>query len=104
MSVNLLEELGLDPRELRWQDLALCNGLDTEIFFEYYENSEQAALQADQICLHCPVMKQCGMAGMNNEAGTWGAIYWNGSGKPDQLKNSHKSQETWKEIWSKLNE
>jgi hypothetical protein len=103
--VSLLDELGIDPEDFTWHDLALCDGIeDPEIFFSKYEADEEVAKQADQVCLHCPVMKQCALMGQKGEYGQWGGIFWNGSGKPDKNRNSHKTPEVWAEIEKRLNE
>ena len=101
--MNLLEQLGLDPTTFTWHDLALCNKIDSpDLFFEDYEKSQNVAKQIDDMCLHCPVMKQCAEAGMDGQQGVWGGIYWNGSGKADTNKNSHKTEETWNQIKERL--
>lgn len=101
--MNLIDQLGLDPDELKWEDLSLCRGLPTELFYDMYENDQAVASQVDEICLACPVTKHCGLKGVENEeVGVWGAIYWNGAGKPDQTKNSHKSPEVWRRIEGRL--
>lgn len=107
---SLLEELGIDPEFFNWIDLGLCRKIDTEYFFDKYESSPEIARAVDAMCDSCPVQQECGMAGKNGvngktgEYGVWGGIYWNGSGKPDPNKNSHK--EPWKlaELLSRFNE
>lgn len=100
--MSLLDELGIDPEDFTWHDLALCDGMDPELFFTKYESDEEVAKQVDQTCLHCPVMKQCSLAGQKGEHGQWGGIFWNGSGKPDKNRNSHKTPEIWNEIGERL--
>lgn len=95
---RILDELGLDPENFDWQDLALCANIPTEVFYDLYESSKESAKAADQACLHCPVMRQCYNAGANGEYGVWGGVYWNGSGSHDRNKNSHKTDEIWEEI------
>lgn len=102
--MSLLEELGIDPEDFTWHSLSLCQNLDPELFYSKYESEEEVARQTDEICLHCPVMKQCGLQGPKGEHGVWGGIYWNGSGKPDKNRNSHKSPETWDRIKKRLSE
>lgn len=99
---DLLDELGLDEQDVTWQQLALCRGNDTEIFYDKYEKDAQFALAADQMCLHCPVISKCFFEGAKGEHGVWGGVYWNGSGKPDKNKNSHKTEEVWAEIHQKV--
>lgn len=100
---SLLDELGIDPESFEWNDLALCRnieieGPETDAFFDQYESDEEAAKATDQMCLHCPVIRECFFAGSQGQQGVWGGVYWNGAGKPDKNKNSHKTEETWDEI------
>jgi hypothetical protein len=104
---NLLEQLGLDPGEFEWFDLALCRGMEIksekdDSFFDLYENDEVTRYAQDQMCLSCPVIRECFYAGMNGEYGVWGATYFNGQGKPDAAKNSHKTKQVWEEIYQKV--
>lgn len=100
--MSLLDELGIDPEEFTWHDLALCQGMDPELFFTKYEADEEVAKQTDQACLSCPVFAECAAAGQDGQHGVWGAIYWNGSGKPDKNRNAHKTPEVWNEIAERL--
>ena len=106
--LSILQELGLDPQDLEWQDLGLCNGYDlgkggeSDVFYDAYETDEEVAKAADEMCLSCPVMKQCSLAGMRGEIGLWGGVYWNGSGNPDKNRNSHKTAEVWERIKERI--
>ena len=95
---SILDNLGIDPEDFEWEDLALCAGMDTQVFFDRYESDPESAKAADETCLHCPVMKNCFFKGAQGQYGCWGGVYWNGSGKPDPNKNSHKTEEVWIEI------
>lgn len=99
---DLLSELGLDDEDVRWQDLALCQGMNTEWFYDQYERENEVAKSSDEACLRCPVLAQCFLAGQAGQYGVWGGVFWNGAGKPDKNKNSHKSEETWDEIYGKV--
>lgn len=95
---NILKLLGLDEEELEWQDLALCPDMDTNLFYDDYEAEETVAAMTDEVCLSCPVIKQCMRSGVeNNEWGVWGGIYLM-NGKMDENRNSHKTQETWETL------
>lgn len=84
--------------ELDWGDLAICQGMTTNYFFDYYENDSVFATIMDDICLSCPVRKMCLREGVeNNEYGLWGGVYLN-NGKTDDSRNNHKAQEVWDEI------
>jgi len=104
--VNILDLLGIDPEDFIWQDLSLCQNIDNpEDFFGEYEAEEETAKQVDQMCLHCPVLKECALAAQKNKYfGVWGGIYWDGTGKPDENKNSHKTTVVWDEIKTRIAE
>jgi hypothetical protein len=99
---SLLDELGLDPDEFEWTDLALCQGMPTNLFYEDYEQDSETAKATDEACLRCPVISQCFFRGSKNEHGVWGGVYWNGSGRPDKNKNAHKNDNVWQEIYDKV--
>jgi hypothetical protein len=95
---NILNELGVDKQEFEWFDLAICRGMDTNLFFEKYETDVNIAKSIDEACLSCPVAKMCYESGIeNNEYGVWGGIYLN-AGSVDNSKNTHKTPEIWKKI------
>lgn len=100
---------GLDAETLEWQKLALCSGVEIlsdleDPFFTGYETNEQIAKSTDQICLHCPVMKQClQYASDNRETGCFGGVYLD-RGKVDRNKNAHKTNEIWAQWREKLSE
>lgn len=99
---DALRALGIDLETLEWQDLSLCNGMDTNLFFDDYEADEQVARMIDDACLSCPVFAQCLERGMENgEWGVWGAIYLD-KGKPDTNRNAHKTPEIWAAIKERL--
>lgn len=106
---NLLEELGLDEQTLSWHQLALCSGRKTNTegmplswFYEDYENDEELAKAMDDVCLSCPVMKDCLMDATDcKDSGLRGAIYLD-NGKPDKARNAHKTPEVWARIREKL--
>lgn len=99
--MSLLDDLGLDPDTVTWQDLASCKGLDKidiNLFYDVYENDDVMARQLDQMCLNCPVLKACYTAGrQNKEEGVWGGVYLS-NGNPDRVKNKHKTDAVWKRI------
>ena len=97
-TLSVLDALGIDPDDLEWQDLAVCHGLDISRFYEGYEQSVRTAKLTDQICLSCPVRRQCLSAGVeNSEHGVWGGIYLT-AGRVDDTKNQHKTSDIWEEI------
>lgn len=99
---SLLKSLGIDAEEFEWYHLAACQHLPTELWFDKYEGDQEIAKAIDQSCLGCPVIRECFFAGSQNQYGVWGGVYWNGSGKPDKNKNSHKTPTIWDEIHRKV--
>lgn len=100
--MNLVELLGLDPEDFEWQDLASCQGMPRAAFYEKYEQDTEHAKNIDQMCIGCPVLAACSMAGQDGEHGVWGGIYWNGAGSPDENRNSHKTPEVWEQIRERI--
>lgn len=101
-AASALTILGIDLDDLEWQDLSLCPGMDTNLFYDGYESDENVAKMVDELCLSCPVMKQCLERGIeNNEWGVWGGIYLT-SGKQDINRNSHKTPDVWEQIREKI--
>lgn len=102
--VSVLDILGIDPEEVEWKDFALCKTVDPSLFFEGYESSERTAKLTDQMCLSCPVRRECLQTGV--EEGYWGC--WGGvflvNGKADKIKNSHKTPEVWESIRGGIDE
>ncbi len=95
---DILNDLGVDSEDLDWYDLAVCRGMDTNLFYDKYEADPTIAKNVDFACLNCPVSKMCYQSGIdNNEHGVWGGIYLN-SGSIDKARNLHKTNEFWKKI------
>jgi len=90
---NILNDLGIDEDDLDWFHLAICRGMDTNLFYEKYESDANVARNIDEMCFSCPVMKMCYESGVdNNEYGVWGGVYLS-SGSIDRSKNLHKTVE-----------
>lgn len=95
---NILDDLGIDKDSFDWYDFAICKGMDTNLFFDKYENDVNIANSIDQACISCPVKKTCLSIGQSgNEYGVWGGIYLN-AGSIDINKNAHKTPEIWKKV------
>lgn len=95
-----LDDLGLDPKRFTWQDLSSCQGVNTELFFDEYEGA--TAKQIDAMCLACPVVKKCLLAGIEgSETGVWGGFYLV-LGKVDKTKNAHKTEEFMSQLADKV--
>jgi hypothetical protein len=94
----VFDVLGIDVDDLDWQDLSICVGQPVWRFYDGYETNNRTARLTDEMCLSCPVRKECLQAGVeNSEWGVWGGIYLE-NGKPSDNKNAHKTQDTWDQI------
>ena len=86
----------------RWKDDAECLNMDTNFFFDKYEEDQHLASSVDHICQRCPVNKNCFAWGVSNkEWGVWGGIYLK-DGKIDKEFNAHKNKEDWFNVWESL--
>lgn len=98
---SILNDLKVDEEDFDWNHLAACAGIDTNLFYDKYENDISIAKNVDEMCLACPVISICYEAGINNnEDGVWGGIYLN-AGRLDKSRNAHKNQEVWKRLKKK---
>jgi hypothetical protein len=89
-------------RQHLWKDNADCLGLDTNIFFDKYEEDMQSRLMVDSLCKTCPVMRQCFAVGVSSkEWGIWGGIYLEG-GEISREFTSHKTKQEWANTWQAL--
>lgn len=63
--------------EERWKKKAACKGMDTRMFFDYFEESNAVQLEVDAICANCPVKGECETYGINtkSEGGVFGRRY-----------------------------
>lgn len=111
--MSILDELGLDAEEVRWQDLAACkNVVQTYVnedgeevlfdpLFDSYEEDESpysVRRATDEMCMACPVQRMCFDYGVDNaEPGVWGGVYLM-NGHIDRTRNEHKTDEVWKRI------
>lgn len=95
---DILNDLGVDQEDFDWYHLSICRGMDTNMFYEKYENDINIAKNIDEMCLSCPVIKMCYDQGINkDEYGVWGGVYLN-AGLIDKARNIHKTPETWKRL------
>jgi hypothetical protein len=98
---SILNDLGVSADDFEWWDIAICKGMDTNLFYDKYESDVQTAKSIDEACLSCPVIRICYENGVNNnEYGVWGGVYLN-SGSIDKSKNLHKTQDSWKALRKK---
>ncbi len=81
-----------------WIAKARCRSMDYELFFDKYEEDPDLAKVVDNICITCPVIKDCFDHGTNNsEWGVWGGVYLV-DGEINQSRNAHKSTEAWEKV------
>ena len=109
---NILLQLGLDPEDVEWYQLAACNNIMQSMvnngvedvakydpFFDGYESDKVIAEQADSICLGCPVIAKCFKEGTKNkDQGVSGGVYLDNVGRPSKELNAHKTPEIWKQL------
>lgn len=85
-----------------WKDEGSCLGLNTNFYFEEYEDNVELRSGIDKICMSCPVRKICFANGVSGkEWGLWGGIYLEG-GEISREFNKHKSKQDWSNIWQAL--
>ena len=85
-----------------WKDNAACLGIDTNIFFDKYEEDESLRPAIDKLCSMCPVSKMCFAVGVSQkEWGIWGGVYLD-TGSVSREFNNHKTKQVWAETWQSL--
>lgn len=86
-----------------WRKDANCKGLDTELFFDKYEEDLNVRPAIDALCANCPVVRQCFAiaASQKNSYGVWGGVYFE-NGKVSREFNKHRTKQDWAEKWINL--
>lgn len=85
-----------------WTKRASCLDMDTNFFFDKYEESVSVRYGIDKLCNDCPVKRQCLSIGVTRqEWGVWGGIYLE-KGKISKEMNSHKKSNDWFDLWSHI--
>lgn len=85
-----------------WRERSQCLNLDTNMFFDRYEEDTDLRYAIDDLCKKCPVRKEClADAVTMREWGVRGGVYLEG-GKLSKEFNSHKNQQDWFEIWKSV--
>jgi hypothetical protein len=99
---SLLEQIGIDPRDFEWQQLAACQEYPTNLFFEDYEKDSIQAEQVDELCLGCPVTKECFQLGSSTKStGVFGGFYLS-NGEVVRVRNAHKTVEITQRLAKKV--
>lgn len=89
-------------KQYLWKDDGLCLGLDTNLYFDKYEDDINIRTNIDNLCASCPVAKICFANGVSGkEWGVWGGVYLEG-GEISREFNKHKSKGQWGEVWQSL--
>lgn len=98
---SILNNLGIDRDDFEWYHLALCDGMDNNLFYDKYEVDINVAKNIDEMCLSCPVIKMCYEVGVDrSEIGVWGGVYLS-LGSIDKSRNMHKTEDVWKRLKKK---
>jgi hypothetical protein len=85
-----------------WRKEAECFGMETNDFFDNYEEDPTLRPMIDAICASCPVRKQCFASAVTNKGwGVWGGIYFE-NGKISREFNKHRNKSDWAETWKGL--
>ena len=86
----------------RWKNDARCLGMDTNLFFDKYEEDQSLAKTIDSLCGSCQVNRTCFAVGVSQkEWGLWGGVYLK-DGKIDKEFNAHKENKDWSNTWESL--
>lgn len=85
-----------------WKDEGDCFGLDTNLFFDKYEEDVLVRQAVDSICAGCPVAKRCFAVGVSGkEWGVWGGVFLD-TGTVSREFNNHKTKKDWADTWQSL--
>lgn len=85
-----------------WKDEASCDGFDTNLFFDKYEEDVSLRPAIDKLCSDCPVVRQCLAVGVSQKGwGVWGGVYLE-NGKISREFNKHRTKTDWAEKWTNL--
>lgn len=92
-----------------WQEEASCIGMDTDLFFDKYEEDEGLRPAIDELCRKCPVQRTCfavavSWGGTRDDPkayGVFGGIFLK-DGKISKEMNNHKTKIDWYNTWESL--
>jgi hypothetical protein len=85
-----------------WKDQAKCLDLNTDLYFDKYEEDIELRFNVDNFCASCPVAKTCFANGISGkEWGVWGGVYLEG-GEISREFNKHKTKQDWSNTWQAL--
>lgn len=76
--------------------------METNDFFDNYEEDLEVRKDIDSVCASCPVARQCFAVGISTKAwGVWGGVYME-NGKIAREFNRHRTKQDWAEVWEYL--
>ena len=79
----------------KWMDDASCLNMDSNLFFDKYEEQIKLRGAIDKLCIACPVQRDCLAVGISRqEWGVWGGVFLE-NGKISKDMNSHKDNGDW---------
>lgn len=85
-----------------WTENGKCLNMDTNLFFDKYEEDVDLRNAVDNLCKGCPVQRECvASAVTRQEWGVWGGVYFE-KGKISKEFNDHKKKTDWFDLWSYL--
>lgn len=85
-----------------WKKDAACLNMDTELFFDKYEEDVSIRPLVEKVCESCPVIKECFARAVTNKAvGVWGGIYFD-NGKISKEFSKHRTKADWANVWKNL--
>ena len=85
-----------------WKENAQCLNLETNLFFDKYEDEPATRKKIDSVCRSCPVSKKCFAVGVSaKEWGVWGGVYLE-NGDISREFNNHKTKKDWADSWQSL--
>lgn len=78
-----------------WSKDASCLNMDSNLFFDKYEESTNVRNAIDNLCMNCPVQRNCLAIGVSRqEWGVWGGVFLE-NGKISKEMNNHKDNSSW---------
>lgn len=78
-----------------WTKQAYCLNMDSNLFFEKYEEQVDIRNAVDKLCMQCPVQRYCLAVGVTRqEWGVWGGVFLE-KGKISKEMNNHKNNNEW---------
>ena len=78
-----------------WSKEASCLNMDSNLFFDKYEEELKIRSTIDNLCMKCSVQRECLAVGVSRqEWGVWGGVFLE-KGKISKEINNHKDNSDW---------